>query len=94
MATKHCKQCDQSYNVIECFYKASGNAYQSLCIKCHNNNRYTKKTIGFKKLSIETRQGILADIRAKLSYKKIAEKYDIKYQTLIVWKNRNTIISD
>lgn len=89
--TKYCKQCEQTYPLTEGFYKAGGNAYQSLCIKCHNRNRYTKKAIGYMKLPEDKRMNIEKDIHDKVSYKKIASKYEINYQTLIIWKNKNLI---
>lgn len=89
--TKYCKQCKQTQPLIECFYKAGGKAYQSLCMKCHNRNRYTKKVTGYMKLSEDKRINIEKDIYDNISYKKIAVKYDINYLTLIIWKNKNLI---
>ena len=96
---KLCRMCDKVKDLEGGFYKA-GNSYQRNCIPCHNIKRYdyahkykyTKKVKGFQKLPEDIRKKILYDISIKLTYKEIADKYKIKYTTLLSWKKKNLLI--
>ena len=99
---KLCSGCDQVLELKDNFYKA-GQYWQKTCKKCHNAkrktyafNKVTKKKreprpTGFKKLDKETQEKIKYDFYVKITRKKIADKYGIKYVTLTRWFNSNQI---
>ena len=95
---KLCRKCEKVKPLEGGFYKA-GASYQKYCIPCHNERRYDyaqtykyeKKPKGFGKLSEDIRKKILYDISVRLTYKEIAEKYDIKYMTLLSWKRKGLL---
>lgn len=96
---KLCKMCNEVKDLEKDFYKA-GKSYQKYCIPCHNKKRYDyphtykyeKKLKGFGKLPEETRKNILYDISVRINYKEIAEKYGLKYLTLLSWKRKGLIV--
>lgn len=98
-AKKLCRMCNTVKELDEEFYKA-GKSYQKYCIPCHNLKRYDyphkysykKKPKGFLKLDEELRKKILYDISIRICYKEIAEKYNLKYTTLLSWKRKGQIV--
>ena len=96
---KLCRNCEKVKPLETGYYKA-GTSYQKYCIQCHNEKRrnyastykYTKKPKGFAKLPEELREKILYDISVRINYKEIAEKYGLKYTTLLRWKRKGQIV--
>lgn len=99
---KYCKGCDTIKILDEDFYKA-GASHQKYCKSCHNSNRKyyaqnpkvkerIKKELGFKKIDEETRKNILHDISIKINYKEIAAKYNLVYQSLVLWKRQGKLV--
>jgi hypothetical protein len=96
---KLCRNCNVVKNLHSDYYKA-GKGFQKYCIPCHNSKRYEytqtykyeKKPKGFKKLSQETRENILNDIKVRINFKEISNKYNIKYATILCWK-RNGLLN-
>ena len=88
---KYCKDCSK-YLEKENFYNIHGNTYSTLC-KGHSNqrrkinrrNNYKKKITGFQKLDETIRDKIIEDIKNKIKYRKISNKYNINYHTLMNW---------
>lgn len=99
---KLCTGCDKVKILENDFYKA-GNSWQKYCKICHNEKRgdyvhkgtkYKKRLTGFEKIPIELQKKIQYDIRVKINFKDIAEKYKnegIKYQTLLKWNRKGLI---
>ena len=96
---KLCRKCEQVKELEGGFYRA-GNSYQKYCIPCHNQRRhdyaqthkYEKIPKGFSKIPEDIRKKILYDISVMINYKEIAEKYGIKYQTLLSWKRKGHLV--
>lgn len=96
---KLCVNCDKVKNLNTEFYKA-GSSWQKLCKLCHNEKRnnykhegtkYIKKETGFFKLPLELQNKIKYNIKVKVNFKDIAEKYKnegVKYQTLLKWSKK------
>ncbi len=99
VAVKLCKGCQNVFPLESGYYKAGPKVYQKLCMKCHNqkrydydfNNKYEKKIIGYMKIDEEIRKKIEYDIYVRINFKEIAIKYDLNYQSLLRWKNKNQI---
>jgi hypothetical protein len=101
---KLCVECNKVKTLEGGFYKA-GKSWQKLCKLCHNEKRceyihngskYIKKATGFNKLPVELQNKIKYDIKVRVNFRDIAEKYKnegIKYQTLLNW-NKKKKISD
>ena len=98
-SVKLCRKCNVVKDLHNDYYKA-GKGFQKYCIPCHNEKRfdyphtykYEKRPKGFSKLPEETRKNILYDVKVRINYKEIAEKYNIKYQTLLCWKRKGLIV--
>lgn len=99
MEVKFCKGCETVKDLEQCFYRA-GKSWQSHCKKCHNARRlhfritpskYVKRPKGFAKLDKELQEKIIYDIHIKISYRDIAKKYGIYYNTILNWKKNNSI---
>ena len=96
---KLCRKCDQVKDLEGGFYRAR-QSYQKYCIPCHNAKRYDyaqtykyeKRPKGFEKLSEDLREKILYDISIRINYKEIAEKYGLKYTTLLSWKRKGLLV--
>ena len=96
---KLCRKCNVVKNLNNDYYKA-GKGFQKYCIPCHNEKRYEytrsykyeKKPKGFSKLPQELRDKILYDISIRINFKEIAEKYNIKYPTLLNWNKKGLLI--
>lgn len=96
---KLCRKCNKVKNLEGGFYRA-GISYQKYCIPCHNAKRYDytqtykyeKRPKGFEKLSEDLREKILYDISIRINYKEIAEKYGLKYTTLLSWKRKGLLV--
>jgi len=96
---KLCRKCEKVKPLESGFYRA-GKSYQRYCIPCHNarryeyaqNYKYEKKPKGFSKLPEDIRKKILYDISIRLNYKEIAEKYELKYTTLLSWKRKGLLV--
>ena len=96
---KLCRMCNTVKELEGGFYKA-GKSYQRNCIPCHNVKRYDyphktnykKRPKGFSKLDEDIRKKILYDISVRINYKEIAEKYNIKYTTLLSWKRKGLLV--
>ena len=96
---KLCRKCEKVKPLEGGFYKA-GASYQKYCIPCHNERRYDyshtykyeKKPKGFSKLPEDIRKKILYDISVRINYKEIAEKYGLKYNTLLSWKRKGNLV--
>lgn len=96
---KLCRKCNEVKDLEGGFYRA-GKSYQKYCIPCHNvkrydyahNYKYEKRPKGFSKLPEDIRKKILYDISVRINYKEIAEKYNIKYTTLLSWKRKGLLI--
>lgn len=99
---KLCEECNTVKDMEKDYYKA-GLSYQRLCKPCHNqmrrkykvsNKPYVPKPTGFDKLNEDMKKSILYDISVKVNYKKIAQKYDIKYSTLCYWKRKGMCVQE
>jgi hypothetical protein len=96
---KYCSKCEQVKPLEVGFYKA-GISWQKYCIPCHNKKRceykhtykYQKVPKGFQKLPEDIREKILYDISVRINYKDIANKYNLNYQTLCIWKRKGLIV--
>ena len=96
---KLCRKCNVVKDLHADYYKA-GKGFQKYCIPCHNEKRYDyaqtykyeKRPKGFSKLPQETREKILNDIKVRINFKEISEKYNIKYTTLLSWKRKNLLL--
>ena len=96
---KLCRNCNEVKDLEGGFYKA-GTSWQKYCIPCHNRKRcdygrtykYEKRPTGFSKLPEDIRKKILYDISVRITYKEIAEKYNINYKTLLSWKHKEILI--
>ena len=104
---KLCRECNEVKELNEKnFYKAGKSkktgkySYQKYCVPCHNAKRheykltaskYVKKVNGFKALPEDIQEKIKYDIYVKISYKEIAEKYNINYGTFASWRRKNEI---
>jgi hypothetical protein len=96
---KLCVQCNTVKSLSGGFYKA-GNSWQKRCKLCHNAKRceyihggsnYTARPKGFAKLPEDLQKKIQYDIKVRVNFKDIANKYKdegIKYQTLLNWKRK------
>ena len=96
---KLCRKCNEIKPLEGGFYKA-GKSYQKYCIPCHNakrndyanNYKYEKIPKGFLKLPEDIRNKILHDISIRINFKEIAEKYGVKYNTILSWKRKGHLI--
>ena len=104
---KLCIQCNKTYIKKEGFYKASGNAFQTYCKKCHNENRFkykfgkinkSKKNIKkykFEYLPIEIQKKISYELFLKCPKTTIFNRYKkygiLSYSQFTYW-NRKKII--
>lgn len=96
---KLCRKCEKVKPLEGGFYKA-GSYYQKYCIPCHNKRRYDypqtynyeKKPKGFSKLPEDIKKKILYDISVRINYKEIAEKYGLKYTSLLSWKRKGHLV--
>ena len=97
--TKYCKECDKQLPRTD-FYKTYGNGLSTLCKHHSNQKRYQnmkknpkpKKTLGFKKLGNDKCVEVLEEIKNGVKLIKIAEKYNIKYPTLLHWKRKGQLV--
>jgi hypothetical protein len=90
---KICKDCQQTLNREENFYKA-GASYQSRCKQCHilkrreykYNRVYEKKGRGWESYPEEKRNDIKKLFDDKVKPKEIKVKYDVCMPTVYKWK--------
>ena len=95
---KLCCKCEKVKTLEGGFYKA-GKSYQKLCIPCHNEKRYEyvfnksykPKITGYMKLPEDIRKKVEYDIYVRINFKVIAKKYNLKYQTLLLWNRKKQI---
>lgn len=96
---KLCIGCSKVKTLEGGYYKA-GISWQKLCKLCHNEKRceyvhngskYSKRPTGFNKIPLELQKKIQYDIKVRVNFRDIAEKYKhegIKYQTLLNWNKK------
>jgi len=99
---KLCVGCAKVKTLEGGFYRA-GKSWQKFCKLCHNEkrndyvhngNNYKKKPTGFEKIPADLQKKIQYDIKVRINFKDIAEKYKnegIKYQTLLNWNKKGLI---
>ena len=100
---KLCVGCNKVKTLSDGYYKAGNISYQKLCKLCHNEKRseyihngtkYIKKPTGFLKLPEDLQKKIKYDIKIRINFLNIAEKYKdegIKYQSLLNWNKKKQI---
>ena len=97
---KLCVECNTVKDMKD-FYKIRKGVHR-LCKICHNKNRSSykrkkvvkpkvKKLRGYDALPLDVQKSISYDIHVKRSFKHISEKHNIKYSSLLLWKNKGSI---
>ena len=97
---KFCRECDKEIPKTD-FYKTIGESVQTLCkvhtnkkrLKHYKDNHKPKKVLGFLALDENIRKQILEDVNInKMKIRPIAQKYKIKYPTLLNWKKTGQLV--
>jgi hypothetical protein len=97
--SKQCPFC-KIEKPVDDFYIAYKDIRATLCKTCHKfhssvsrRNTHPKKLTGFAKLPDEVRENILSDIAdGFITFKQIANKNKIVYNTFIRWKTKGLIV--